>query len=126
MSHYSEYKQYHTIDEGYRRIYARYILRAQKKNLHSDMSYKQALTLFKSRCHYCDEKPANPLKFDGKIIGRYQGIDRVDNTLGYVSGNIVPCCKYCNYFKGTRTELQFADHAKRLYTKLLEKIDIPF
>jgi hypothetical protein len=24
------------------------------------------------------------------------GIDRVDNSIGYVTSNIVPCCQICN------------------------------
>jgi hypothetical protein len=27
------------------------------------------------------------------------GIDRMDNTKGYVLGNIVSCCTECNYVK---------------------------
>jgi hypothetical protein len=29
----------------------------------------------------------------------YNGIDRKDNAAGYVEGNVVPCCKTCNYVK---------------------------
>ena len=30
---------------------------------------------------------------------RPNGIDRVDNKKCYVSGNVVSCCKFCNYAK---------------------------
>jgi hypothetical protein len=29
----------------------------------------------------------------------YGGIDRKDNTIGYVVGNVVPCCIVCNRAK---------------------------
>jgi len=29
------------------------------------------------------------------------GIDRVLNNVGYEKGNVVPCCKDCNKFKGS-------------------------
>jgi hypothetical protein len=30
---------------------------------------------------------------------RPNGIDRVDNTLGYELGNVIPCCSVCNRAK---------------------------
>lgn len=30
----------------------------------------------------------------------FNGIDRLDNSGGYVSGNIVSCCQRCNMAKG--------------------------
>ncbi len=38
-------------------------------------------------CHYCGKKGPN-------------GIDRVDNSQGYIKTNCVSCCKHCNYVKG--------------------------
>ena len=29
----------------------------------------------------------------------YNGIDRIDNKLGYIKGNMTPCCKICNHAK---------------------------
>ena len=34
---------------------------------------------------------------------RFTGIDRMDNAVGYEKQNIVPCCKSCNYMKGTQS-----------------------
>ena len=36
----------------------------------------------------------------------YNGIDRVDNALGYTTGNVVPCCKQCNHAK---SDMPYAD-----------------
>jgi len=35
------------------------------------------------------------------------GIDRLDNKLGYISGNCVPCCTLCNSKKGRLESLGF-------------------
>ena len=52
-------------------------------------------------CHYCGQSPASVSRsglYDGGVF-TYNGIDRVDNTLGYIAGNVVPCCKICNNAK---------------------------
>lgn len=86
------------------------------------MDYTTAVRLFNSNCHYCNGVPSNLLKLNNKVIGRYQGIDRVDNNKGYISGNIVPCCKYCNSFKSNRTKIEFMDHLSRLYWYMFDKL----
>lgn len=48
-----------------------------------------ACDLFIKPCHYCGLNP------DSEI----NGIDRVDNDDAYVEGNVVPCCKWCNWMK---------------------------
>lgn len=48
----------------------------------------QFLELTALACHYCGDT--------GRI-----GVDRQDNSQGYVSDNVVPCCSICNYMKRT-------------------------
>ena len=36
----------------------------------------------------------------------YNGIDRLDSSLGYTKDNIVTCCKICNYAKN---KMKFED-----------------
>lgn len=63
-----------------------------------------------SNCHYCGEIPKNN--------GRYftlNGIDRVDNSAGYVDGNCVPCCSLCNRAKGKYTVEFFQNWIKKAY-----------
>jgi len=48
----------------------------------------------------------NSLFFLGSIIG-YQGIDRINNNVGYESGNCVPCCNICNRAKLNRDKNAF-------------------
>ncbi len=48
--------------------------------------------LVQTACHYCGLQPKWP---------KVHGIDRKDNTVGYVHNNCVPSCKDCNFMKGT-------------------------
>jgi hypothetical protein len=49
-------------------------------------------------------------KLIGKKFGKliYNGIDRMNSTLGYTPVNTVPCCKVCNFTKGARSYEEFA------------------
>lgn len=38
---------------------------------------------------------------------RWSGLDRVDSALGYVYGNVVPCCGGCNGMKSNHSLDQF-------------------
>ena len=58
------------------------------------------------RCHYCGiaegDIPAVRMKSQIQRDVRVLGVDRVDSSLGYVAGNLVPCCFVCNQIKGDR------------------------
>ena len=50
-----------------------------------------------SDCYYCRAEPSNV--YGGKTYNgdyTYNGVDRVDNSKGYVISNVVPCCRDCN------------------------------
>jgi len=67
-------------------------------------------------CFYCGEKPSNFRNGKGTTkIFRFNGIDRVDSKKGYVKGNIVPCCKNCNYAKRERTVEEFYKWVENVY-----------
>lgn len=55
-----------------------------------------AKDLVTDSCFYCGAPPEP-----------FNGIDRVDNAKGYLEGNVVSCCKYCNAGKLDRTREAF-------------------
>ncbi len=42
------------------------------------------------------------------------GLDRLDSKKGYVTGNCVPCCRRCNFMKGTLTVDEFLLRCERI------------
>ncbi len=44
-------------------------------------------------CYYCGNRL-------GKSVEFASGLDRLDNSVGYVIGNVVSCCTICNRIKG--------------------------
>lgn len=69
-------------------------------------------------CAYCGTEPKQICKAScstrqtSQIV--YNGIDRVDNSRGYETGNVVSCCKVCNRAKDTMTKEDFLSWAKRV------------
>ncbi len=84
-----------------------YKLAAKKRGLEWKLSEEQVFALFTSDCTYCKAPPGNLRKGKGGHSVLYSGIDRVDNTRGYVPDNVAPCCGPCNIAKGTRSVKEF-------------------
>ena len=70
--------------------YSTYRSSAKKRGLPFSMTEKAFFTVLKSECHYCGISPT---------VSK-MGVDRKDNSLGYVAGNCLPACRHCNYAKG--------------------------
>lgn len=68
------------------------------------MLTKEILAEFTNKpCFYCGVKtPVN-------------GVDRVDSSKGYVEGNMVSCCKYCNRAKSDLSQAEFFALCARVY-----------
>jgi len=66
---------------------------------------EEAIGLTQLPCSYCGEAPHEGLG----------GIDRVDNTRGYVAGNCAPCCGWCNALKGRLTKDEFLRQVERVH-----------
>ena len=66
---------------------------AKKRGYEWSLSHDQAEYLFLDNCKYCG------------ISGKYEhnGIDRIENEIGYTFSNCVSCCAICNYSKGSKT-----------------------
>jgi hypothetical protein len=69
---------------------------AKKKSRYRGLKWDISLNTYKflidSDCLYCCGALGTT-----KITGI--GLDRIDNDLGYIMGNIVPCCGVCNTIK---------------------------
>lgn len=96
--------------------YASYRSGANVRNLSFDLSYKEFIELTAQNCHYCGSEPNNKMSTKNrKDDFVYNGIDRLNNTLGYSKENCVPCCKLCNRIKGIRSTEDFKNHAMRVF-----------
>lgn len=96
--------------------YAAYQYRAAKKGLEFALTREQFKTITSANCAYCGTPPTQEVKPNKKVHGAYtsNGIDRVDNTVGYSFDNVVPCCYPCNRAKGSMTTKAFLEWMQRL------------
>ena len=70
-------------------------------------------------CSYCGRAPHKEKENtcnNGNF--KYTGIDRIDNTKGYVKGNVRPCCWQCNNIKSNYDTEDFLLHVKTIYAHL--------
>lgn len=95
-----ELERYKKYDPNflYNKIFRSYKNNAAKRKLYFSLTFTHFKNLVDSSCHYCGRTGVDLAK-DAKGNLRYNGIDRVENSLGYALGNVVPCCGPCNRLK---------------------------
>ena len=102
-------------------LFGNYKHKAKERNFGFSLTKEQFKGLIKQNCFYCGTKPhnvKNGIRSNGKLI--YNGIDRVDNTIGYIIDNCVTCCGDCNWMKKTYTQQEFILRIKLIYDHMLK------
>jgi len=72
-----------------KRVFVNYTKWAKDRNIEFSISKEIFENIIKMKCFYCGVLPDD----------EFNGIDRVDNNIGYIHNNCVSCCKMCNYLK---------------------------
>ena len=96
-------------------LYA-YTRSARKRGHTFELSENEFKVLTSQPCHYCGAAPESKHSVVKQTNGHYygNGVDRIDNSLGYVVGNVRPCCKQCNIAKGILSEQEFLEWIARV------------
>jgi hypothetical protein len=112
---------------GFTQLYTGYKQNAKRKGNEFSLTKEQFRQLVTSNCFYCNRPPnqvRNPMGVTniskdtlehGKFI--YNGIDRKDNSIGYIIDNVIPCCMRDNYIKGSK----FTVEETKVMVEALEK-----
>jgi|SRR5665213_3012806 len=103
-----------TRGTGFALVVSQYKTCAANRDLAWSLSEDTVAELTKRNCHYCNGAPKQ-ISSPKKVPWIYNGIDRVDNSVGYVEGNVVPCCSTCNYMKRTMGVETFLTHIAAIY-----------
>lgn len=95
-------------EAGLNRVFKAYIQGSRERGLPFDLTKSEFKYITSEPCHYCGTLPKQvstatnaKSSHENKRHGTYihNGIDRKDNSLGYLLTNSVPCCKICNRAK---------------------------
>lgn len=88
---------------------------AKLRDLDFTLCDEEVSALLGGDCAYCGAPPSRTLS-DPAHHGDFvcNGIDRVENRIGYVPGNVVSCCARCNYGKHTCTYDEFIEWIARV------------
>lgn len=98
---------------------AKYKASALKRELGFKLSDEVFSEIIKKNCYYCGIEPrqlCTVKRSSGyQVQIKYNGIDRVDNSIGYEVDNCVPCCKICNRAKDVMSKDEFYNWISRVY-----------
>jgi len=78
---------------------------AKRRQIEVVLSLGQYEKVVSGSCFYCR----------GKLPEAGHGIDRVDSQKGYITENIVPCCKTCNLAKHVQSTEEFKQWIVTVY-----------
>ena len=100
-------------------IYNNYKNGALSRGRAFELTPDEAYAIATQKCIYCESPPEIRLLSGGNNPPSRReysanGIDRLDNDVGYVRGNVVPCCFPCNSAKRTMTLDGFLSWAHNL------------
>lgn len=105
-----------------RRIYRTYQRGAKNRNYEFNLTFEQVDSIIQQNCHYCNEEPVenkgDQVYTYGQGVFKRNGIDRLNNNLGYTLNNVVPCCDKCNTAKMDISENDFYKWIQKVYYNL--------
>lgn len=92
------------------RVLDSYKRNAKNRGYKFELEKEEAFKLFEGKCWYCNKEPSNIITGSGHYGSYvYNGIDRLDNDLGYIKNNVVSSCKKCNMLKNNISYKEFED-----------------
>lgn len=82
-----------------------------------NVTFEEFLYLAQQECYWCGQFNQNIRKHACKpnVFYTYHGLDRIDNTKGHDSDNIVPACWRCNNLRGKRSVPEFLEVIQDIY-----------
>lgn len=108
------------------RVFKSYEKHATDRGYSFDLDLETFVKITSKNCSYCGAEPNNSMngkQSRSKYI--YNGIDRVNNNLGYSVENCVPCCKTCNVAKSEMSREDFFKWISKVQKYSRVPFDVP-
>lgn len=112
-----------TYDSSFNEFFRTVKVSAKQRNLVFELTEQDVRKISKQDCVYCGCTPHKSKRVRNRFGSNYiyNGIDRVDNSKGYIMDNCVPCCEICNRMKLKLGIQEFKDHIKSIYSHWASK-----
>lgn len=109
-------------ESGLNNLYYKYKRDAEKRGYEFQLTKEFFNEITQKDCNYCGSSPSSLRSIsksqkDGDKYC-YNGIDRINNDLGYIEGNCTPCCGVCNIAKRSMTLDDFRNWVFRIYNHM--------
>jgi hypothetical protein len=100
-------------ESAFNSILRDYRRHAKERNLCFNLTKDQFKHITQQSCIYCGIDPSRERQVRTSKF-TYNGVDRLDNTIGYTLENSVPSCYICNAAKSNLSEKEFNEWINRL------------
>jgi hypothetical protein len=100
---------------GINTLFSKYKTHAKNRGHIFTLTREYFESLLFNNCVYCSD-PTTNTQTSWVDSFSYNGIDRIDNTLGYTNENVVTCCGFCNKAKGTHDVKLFLEKISKIHT----------
>lgn len=90
-------------------FYKSYKYRAEKKNIEFNINEYLFNEIIKNECYICGKQ---------STLDHLNGIDRFDNSKGYILENCRSCCHTCNFMKSDYEYNEFIDKLIKIYNNI--------
>ena len=96
-------------ESTFRSILACYKKSAKKRGYEFCLTKEEFRQLILQPCFYCGTKHSNLFKDRHREGGNlwYNGLDRINNSIGYIFSNCISCCRVCNRAKDILSQEEF-------------------
>jgi len=104
---------------AFNRMFLMYKNNAKKRNYDFKLTKQEFRNIIILDCYYCGQEPES--RYENSTIDAIlaNGVDRVNNQIGYNIYNCVPCCKICNRAKGDLTVEEFKNWIKNVNQRII-------
>ncbi len=100
-------------------LFASYRAQARDRGIEFNLTHPELKSFATSPCFYCGREWSNVVRGKCNSV-QYNGIDRLDNKVGYLPENCVACCNVCNRMKGVLDLADFISHVRRIVAGVSE------
>lgn len=106
-------------EASFNALYGSYRKSAKNRNHEFTLSKDEFREITLQDCFYCGVAPSQ-FRNHSYVNGFYihNGIDRVDNNIGYDKENCVACCEWCNRMKLNYSLSEFEEQIEKVYLNL--------